>query len=172
MAKGEEITLYVSAGTKNIVVPNVLGKALEDAIIAIERNKLRVGSVKEEPSEKYLKGEVSYQSHSAFETVPIDTEINLHVSSGKVLGGDSQGEDTGTISPTENPKKGVKLTLGNLPKDREKVNIRLVLDGKTFYEKDFSTQTGSASIMIETKETLSLDVYYDGVYITTKEVAY
>lgn len=172
MAKGEEITLYVSAGTKNTVVPNVLGKTLEDAIIAIERNKLKVGTVKEEPSEKYLKGEVSYQSSSAFETVPIDTEINLHVSSGKVSSEDSSIEDTGTISPTENPKKSVKITLGNLPKDREKVNIRLVLDGKTFYEKDFSTQSGSASIMIETKETLSLDVYYDGVYITTKEVKY
>jgi len=62
--------------------------------------------------------------------------------------------------------------LGNLPKDRDKVNIRLVLDGKTYYEKDFSTQSGSATITVETNETLSLDVYYDGVYITTKEVKY
>ncbi len=171
MAKGDEVTLYVSKGTQNTVVPDVLGKTLEEAIVAIERNDLKVGTVKEEASDKYLKGEVSYQSKAAFETVPIDTQINLSVSTGKKT--DSENESGGdTISPTDNPKKSVKLTLGNLPKDREKVNIRLVLDGKTYYEKDFSTQSGSATITVETNETLSLDVYYDGVYITTKEVKY
>lgn len=171
MAKGDEVTLYVSKGTQNTVVPDVLGKTLEEAIVAIERNDLKVGTVKEEASDKYLKGEVSYQSKAAFETVPIDTQINLSVSTGKKT--DVENENGGdTISPTDNPKKSVKLTLGNLPKDRDKVNIRLVLDGKTYYEKDFSTQSGSATITVETNETLSLDVYYDGVYITTKEVKY
>ena len=171
MAKGDEVTLYVSKGTQNTVVPNVLGKTLEEAIVAIERNNLKVGTVKEEASDKYLKGEVSSQSKAAFETVPIGTQINLSVSTGKKT--DVENENGGdTISPTDNPKKSVKLTLGNLPKDRDKVNIRLVLDGKTYYEKDFSTQSGSATITVETNETLSLDVYYDGVYITTKEVKY
>ena len=69
-------------------------------------------------------------------------------------------------------KKTHTLTLGNLPKDREKVNIRLVLDGQTFYEKDFPTSSGTANISIEITESVSLDVYYDGVYTTTKEVKY
>ena len=66
----------------------------------------------------------------------------------------------------------MSLKLGNLPSDREKVNIRLVLDGQTYYEKDFPTEKGTATITLETTQTLSLDVYYDGVYITTKEVKY
>ncbi|MBE7055678.1 MAG: Stk1 family PASTA domain-containing Ser/Thr kinase [Ruminococcaceae bacterium] len=170
MAKGDEITLYVSRGTENTVVPELLGKTLNEAIVLIERNDLKVGDIKEEFSEKYPKGEIFRQSQEAFKTVPIDTEIDLYVSSGKKV--ENNGEDGGTSTEDKKPKKNVKLTLSNLPKDRETVTIKLVLDGKPYYEKDFSTSSGSVTLSVETDKTLSLDVYYDGVYITTKEVKY
>lgn len=170
LAEGDEITLYVSAGTKNTVVPEVVGKTLDEAIVIIERNNLKVGIVRESANSKYAKGKIFKQSKDSFETVPVGSAIDLYVSSGETESGSNEG--TGSNKNDKPVKKTHTLTLGNLPKDREKVNIRLVLDGQTFYEKDFPTSSGTANISIEITESVSLDVYYDGVYTTTKEVKY
>ncbi len=168
LSEGEEVTLYVSKGTQNTVVPDVLGKTRDEATILIERNDLNIGQIYERPSSKYKKGQIFKQGIKAFETVPTETKIDLYI---------ANGEKEETTNPDEqpnkeNPTKTVNITLGNLPKDREKVNIRLVLNGRPYYEKDFSTAEGKVVIPIETDKTLSLDVYYDSVYITTKEVKY
>ena len=176
----------MSAGAKNTVVPNVIGKKLEEAIVLIERNNLEVGTVEQAAKNGYGKGLIFKQSKKAYETVPEKTVINLYVSTGEEepgAEGNPESSENGDATekkpenntetekaPQSTKKKKVHLTLGNLPKDREKVNIRLVLDGQTYYEKDFQTAPGTASVTVETEKTLSLDVYYDGVYITTKEV--
>lgn len=178
MAEGDEVTLYVSAGTQNTVVPNVVGSTLEDAVVAIERNNLKVGTVKNENKNGFRKGEVFRQSRDAFETVAVNTVVNLYVATGeKETPSENDSENTDKPSQSEPPaakpqKHNVHLTLSNLPKDREKVTIRLVSDGQTYYEKEFPTSGGSASVSFDITESLSLDVYYDGVYITTKEVRY
>ncbi len=167
MAKGDEITLYVSVGTTNTVVPNVIGKTAEEATVLLERSDLKVKTIYKQPNNKYKKGQIFKQSISALEKVPVGTEIELYEVSG-------EEEEPTQIGGSEdnNPKKKVTLTLGNLPKDRQKVNIRLVLDGQRFYQGDFDTASGKAVIPLEITKTLSLDVYYDSVYITTKEVKY
>lgn len=178
MAEGDEVTLYVSAGTQNTVVPDVVGSTLEDAVVAIERNNLKVGTVKNENKNGFRKGEVFWQSRDAFETVAVNTVVNLYVATGeKETPSENDSENTDKPSQSEPPaakpqKHNVHLTLSNLPKDREKVTIRLVSDGQTYYEKEFPTSGGSASVSFDITESLSLDVYYDGVYITTKEVRY
>ena len=178
MAEGDEVTLYVSAGTQNTVVPNVVGSTFEDAVVAIERNNLKVGTVKNENKNGFRKGEVFRQSRDAFETVAVNTVVNLYVATGeKETPSENDSENTDKPSQSEPPaakpqKHNVHLTLSNLPKDREKVTIRLVSDGQTYYEKEFPTSGGSASVSFDITESLSLDVYYDGVYITTKEVRY
>lgn len=176
MAEGDEVTLYVSAGTQNTVVPNVVGSSLEEAVVAIERNNLKVGTVKNEKKNGFRKGEVFNQSRDAFETVAVNTVINLYVATGEKET-PAENEDGDKPSPSEQPpskpqKRTAHLTLSNLPKDREKVTVRLVSDGQTYYEKEFPTAAGSASVSFDITESLSLDVYYDGVYITTKEVRY
>ncbi|MBR1969670.1 MAG: Stk1 family PASTA domain-containing Ser/Thr kinase [Clostridia bacterium] len=175
LAEGDEVTLYVSTGTENTVVPDVVGSSLDEAIVAIERNNLKVGIVREQPKDGVNKGKIFKQSVKAFETVPVNTSVDLYISNGeKEESSDVTTEDpsqTGENIP-QDEKKNVKITLNNLPQTKDKVNIRLVLDGSTYYEKDFPTAPGSATITVETTESLSLDVYYDGVYITTKEVAY
>ena len=167
MAKGDEITLYVSVGTTNTVVPNVIGKTAEEATVLLERSDLKVKTIYKHPNKKYKKGQIFKQSITALEKVPVGTEIELYEASG-------EEEEPTQIGGAEdnNPKKKVTLTLGNLPKDRQKVNIRLVLDGQRFYQGDFDTASGKAVIPLEITKTLSLDVYYDSVYITTKEVKY
>ena len=174
MAEGDEVTLYVSKGTENTYVPDVIGDSLEDAIVAIERNNLKIGETISQPSDKYAKGEVCRLSKKANEIVPVNTVIDIYISNGEKENshGASVVDPSKPDSSDKNPKKTVNLTLSNLPKDKDKVKIRLVLDGKTFHEAEYSTTTGTATISIETEKTLSLDVYYDGIYRTTKEVKY
>ncbi len=174
MAEGDEVTLYVSKGTENTYVPDVIGDSLEDAIVAIERNNLKIGETISQPSDKYAKGEVCRLSKKANEIVPVNTVIDIYISNGEKENshGANVVDPSKPDSSEKNPKKTVNLTLSNLPKDKDKVKIRLVLDGKTFHEAEYSTATGTATISIETEKTLSLDVYYDGIYRTTKEVKY
>ena len=169
LAAGETVTLYISAATKYTIVPDVMGMTEERARIEIENNDLEVGTVTKEDTTKYAKGEVCYQSHNPNDRIPVGEKINLRISTGDP----NTGEDPETPhEPTPPKKKTVSLTLTALPKDRDTVRIRLVLDGKTFHEKDYSTSQGSVTIPITTDKTLSLDVYYDGTYIDTKEVKY
>lgn len=174
MAEGDEITLYVSKGTENTVVPDVLGKTLDEAIIAIERNNLKVGKVTEEASSKYLKGKVCRQSAKAFETVPVNTKIDIYVSTGKKTDeGSENNPSTGTESTNKPRKISIKLT--NLSKT-EPTKVKLILDGVRVYEGDVTAPAGSADITFEADSSLDLshgvDIYYDDTYRTTKEVKY
>lgn len=174
MAEGDEVTLYVSKGTENTVVPNILGKTLDEAIIAIERNNLKVGKVTEEASDNYLKGEVCRQSEKAFETVPVDTEIDIYVSTGKKTA--AENTDNGTDNtPDTNKPKTISVKLTNLSKT-EPTKVKLILDGVRVYEGDVSTATGSATVTFEADASLDtshgVDIYYDDTYRTTKEVKY
>ena len=174
MAGGDEITLYVSKGTENTVVPDILGKTLEEAIVSIERNSLKVGKVIEEASDKYLKGEVCRQSKKAFETVPAGTEIDIYVSTGKKQEG-TDSPNPADSSSGSNKAKTVSLKLTNLSKD-EPTKVKLILDGVRVYEGDVSTSSGSATVTFDVNSSLDVshgvDIYYDDTYRTTKEVKY
>ncbi len=176
LAAGETVTLYVSAETTYTIVPNLLGMTKEQARIELEENGLEAGSITEENTDKYAKGEVSYQSKEANDRVPEGTVIDLKISTGKEPEQEDdkdENKDNDTENKPDTPtKKTVALTLYNLPTNKDTVRIKLVSDGNVYYEKDFSTKSGSATIEIVTDKSLSLDVYYDGTYINTKEVAY
>ena len=171
MSEDDEITLYVSRGTENTVVPNVLGKTVDEAIITIERNNLKVGSVKEEDGSKYLKGEVCRQSEKAFKTVPVGTVIDISVSSGKEQGEAQTGNDDTTASSNKPKKVSVKLT--GLSKS-EPTKVKLIVDGMRVFEGDVPTTTGTATVSFEVGAALDLshgvDIYYNDAYRTTKEV--
>ncbi len=171
MSEDDEITLYVSKGTENTVVPSVLGKTVDEAIITIERNNLKVGSVKEEDGSKYLKGEVCRQSEKAFKTVPVGTVIDIFVSSGKEQDEAQAGNDDTTASSNKPKKVSVKLT--GLSKS-EPTKVKLIVDGMRVFEGDVPTTTGTATVSFEVGAALDLshgvDIYYNDAYRTTKEV--
>ena len=171
MAEGEEVTLYVSKGAEQKIVPDLVGKTREDALLAIEEKGLKVGSVKEAPSEKYPKGKVCRQSIDAYETVPAGTEIDLYISTGEK----AEAEDE-PLKPVEKPDKNskpktVSLRLTSLPKEKA-VTVKLVCDGVPIYESDITTSTGTETISFQIDKTSSLLIYYDGVYIRQEEVKY
>ena len=170
MGEGDEITLYVSKGTENTVVPNVVGKTIDEAIITIERNNLKV-AVKEEESSTHLKGEVFLQSKKAFTMVPVGTIIEITYSSGKVPA-DSSVQKEDTVISSGKPRK-VSLKLTNLSKS-DSTKVKIVIDGVRVYEGDVSTATGSATVSFEVDASIDLshkaDIYYNDTYRTTKEV--
>ena len=174
MGEGDEITLYVSKGTENTVVPNLLGQTGDQAIQKIRDNDLEVGEIKEEASDKYLKGEVCRQSIRAFETVPIGTKVDIYVSTGKKA---EEKPDAGTTggSQNSNTPKTVSMKLTSLSKTKP-TKVKLILDGVRVYEGDVSTSSGSATISFEIDPSLDtshgVDIYYDDTYRTTKEVKY
>ena len=171
MSEDDEITLYVSKGTENTVVPNVLGKTVDEAIITIERNNLKVGAVKEEDGSKYLKGEVCRQSEKAFKTVPVGTVIDIFVSSGKAQGETQTDNEDTTVSSNKPKKVSVKLT--GLSKG-DPTKVKLIVDGMRVFEGDVPTTTGTATVSFEVGAALDLshgvDIYYNDAYRTTKEV--
>lgn len=192
LAEGDEVTLYVAEGAKNTYVPNVLGKKLEDAMLAIESNNLKVGKITEEESDSYEKGEVCRQSLSANTTVPEGTEIDLCISSGKKEEPQENPEDNPADKPEEKPEdvptekpaekpaepqqpqsRSVSVKLTNLSKDGP-TKVRLMVDGVRVYEGDITSDSGSATIAFEADASLDIshgvDVYYDDTYRTTKEV--
>ncbi len=174
LAEGESVTLYVYAKTENVIVPNVLKMDKEEAIILLTERGLEVGDVTEDNASALPVDQISYQSIKADERVPVKSKINLKYSTGKNESEDDTKKDDTEIEPTPPPAqtKFFNIKLSGLPKDKETVRVKLVHDGKTYYEKDFPTSSGNATVQIESDKSLSLDVYYDGVYITTKEVKY
>ncbi len=171
IGEGDEITLYVSKGTESTVVPDVIGKTVDEAIITIERNNLKV-SIIEEDSSEHLKGEVFKQSKKPFTTVPVETVIEITCSTGKAPEDTPEVPVDPTIS-TDSPKK-VSVKLTNLSKDEVPTKVKILLDGIRVYEGDVPTTTGSATITFEVDPSLDLshgvDIYYDDAYRTTKEV--
>ncbi len=169
MASGDEVTLYVSKGAENTVVPDVVGKTVEEAIAIIERNDLKV-TVIEEYNEDYAIGKVFKQSEKALLTVPVGTTIEITCSASKEnpdgSGDNSRGDD-------EKPKT-VSVTLTNLSKTDTPTKVKIMLDGVRVYEGDVPTTTGSATVTFEVDSSADLshgvDIYYDDAYRTTKEV--
>ncbi len=190
---GETVTLYVSRGSANAIVPNVVGQREADARAAIERAGLTVGEVVREENETYVRGLVYDQGYTAYTKVPEGTKVDIFVSNGSSRGADTAdegGEDTAgqpaasePAPEAEQPSKPevvddpssieeMKTTyLGlKLPTDRPRVTIKLVCDGKVIYEKEHNTDGGRADISLKSRGVKNVDIYIDGKLEETREV--
>lgn len=195
LSPGDTVTLYVSKGSANAVVPNVVGLSEADARTLIERSGLAVGEVVHESNSKYVKGLVYDQGYTAFTKVPEGTKVDIFVSDGASAensnGKDSDDEITNTEQTPENNNQDNNTTKPavvddpsqieemktkylslNLPQDRTKVTVKLVCDGKVIYEKEHNTSSGTADISLKSRGTISVDIYFDDEFVATKEVKF
>ncbi len=83
--KGSTVTLTVSTGPGNTSVPAVEGQPLDAAQRAIQQAHLTVGQVQQQSSTQVPNGDVITTSPTAGQTVPINTSVEIFVSSGKPL---------------------------------------------------------------------------------------
>jgi eukaryotic-like serine/threonine-protein kinase len=81
--KGSTVTLTVSTGPGNTSVPAVEGEPQDAARRAIQQAHLKVGQVRQQSSNEVADGNVINTSPTAGQTVPINTSVEMFVSSGK-----------------------------------------------------------------------------------------
>ena len=85
MPVGSAVDLVVSAGPPTpapVVVPDVIGRPLDDARSALAAVPLTVGTVAEQPDPVVLAGSVLRSTPAAGAQVPSDSAVDLVVSSG------------------------------------------------------------------------------------------
>ncbi len=92
---GETVKLYVSKGSANAVVPNVIGLSEADARTLIERSGLAVGEIVRKSSSEYVKGLVCDQSYTPYTKVPEDTKVDIFISDGAPSVSDGKTESDG-----------------------------------------------------------------------------
>jgi serine/threonine-protein kinase len=81
--KGSTVAVTVSTGPGNTSVPAVEGQPLGGAERAIQQAHLKVGQVQQQTSSQIASGDVISTSPTAGQTVPINTSVEIFVSSGK-----------------------------------------------------------------------------------------
>lgn len=84
---GSEIRLTISLGPKlkEIRMPNLLGKTLEEAEQILEENKLSVGEITNEISYEYFSGQIMEQSIQPQKSILQGETVNLTISKGPGL---------------------------------------------------------------------------------------
>lgn len=119
VAQGDVIVMYLSQGPefKDVVMPSLLGKTLEEAKLEIERNALIVGEVTESTSVADTPGTIVEQSVAEGETVKAGTTIHL------------------VVAPERTSM------VGNVTISREQVGKYISSDGRSFVK----VSTGPAS---------------------------
>jgi serine/threonine-protein kinase len=82
---GDDITIYVSSGLKQVTVPDVTGMTLDEAKAALKAANLKVGQVTEEAAPDAQPSEVLRQFPAADKEVDTGTEIDLVVAAGATV---------------------------------------------------------------------------------------
>ena len=80
--EGDTVTIFVSAGRRQVEVPNLSGKTLQEAENILREEGLRLGEVTSESSDEVEEDRVISQSPSAGEQVDANSKVNLVVSQG------------------------------------------------------------------------------------------
>lgn len=80
--EGDTVTLTVSEGPRQTEVPDLIGLTQEEAEIAIDDAKLRLGKVAQAPSDEVEVGSVISQSPEPGNEVDVRSRVNLVISAG------------------------------------------------------------------------------------------
>lgn len=136
------VTIYIASDKKTVKVPNLENMTQEEAKLALDAVGLKVGTVKEEASEKE-KGKVISQEIESDTMVPEGTKVNFSISSG-------------------NNAVNITVKLLNTQKEGK---VIIYVDGVPYLEKDRIFQDNSEkSFQVEGSGT---DVTYS---VTIDEV--
>lgn len=80
--KGDTITLIVSKGPEQAIIPSLLGKSVSDARTALESAGLKLGNTTQEANDSYASGQIFYQDYTSGDKVNKGTTVNVKVSTG------------------------------------------------------------------------------------------
>ena len=173
VAKGDTITITASKGkeTKTTIVPNLLGRNIDDAIQMIKDAGLTYNGKSSDYSDSYSENQVMDQSISAGKTVEEGTTISLTVSLG------SRVTSYSASIPIESPF-GRDITDGDGNTDvYDSGQVTVVVykpDGSSETVYDQNTSEGSLPGSVNTTSTASgsgtVYVYLNGVQVSSYSV--
>ena len=173
VAKGDTITITASKGkeTKTTIVPNLLGRNIDDAIQMIKDAGLTYNGKSSDYSDSYSENQVMNQSISAGKTVEEGTTISLTVSLG------SRVTSYSASIPIESPF-GRDITDGDGNTDvYDSGQVTVVVykpDGSSETVYDQNTSEGSLPGSVSTTSTASgsgtVYVYLNGVQVSSYSV--
>ena len=173
VAKGDTITITASKGkeTKTTIVPNLLGRNIDDAIQMIKDAGLTYNGKSSDYSDSYSENQVMNQSISAGKTVDEGTTISLTVSLG------SRVTSYSASIPIESPF-GRDITDGDGNTDvYDSGQVTVVVykpDGSSETVYDQNTSEGSLPGSVSTTSTASgsgtVYVYLNGVQVSSYSV--
>ncbi len=147
VSPGDIIKIYVSSTEDTLVVPDLMGKTLEEAEELIEEAGLKVGAISEMESTK-KEGTIIQQVPSPGETVDKDAEIDIIISK----------KSDGAISKT------ITVTI---PQDKETTQIKVVANGKTAFNQSVNKKEIAKDVLVEGTAPLKVEIYHDGVLVSS-----
>ena len=112
---GDVVTLTVSAGVRQVIVPDVTGQTLEEATATLKEAKLKVGDVTTRDDPEAEPSEVLEQFPSSGEEVPVGREIDLVVAAASTVPdvtGETEADATALLEDA-----GYEVSVATEPSD-------------------------------------------------------
>lgn len=181
--EGSKVDITVSKGPEVVTfpMPNLVGKTLEEAKIILEQNNLKIGSVKEEYSNVYVRGHVMDQNIPANADVSKESVVNLVVSKGtddpdhmeEIEEGNGEEQEETTTPSTKTISIGLKEYEGVGTIDVEIYQIGSLNNKKVFSKKHNVDEEGSfIRAQVSGTGTQEFVVYINGEKKDTVEVTF
>lgn len=175
---GATVTVVVSSGSANTnkTVPNLKGMTADEAKSALEKAGLSLGSVHEQESTEEAGTVIS-------QTVPYGTEVAKGTSVGITIakeaapetpdnnnGDDNNGGANGGTGSASVSVTSSRITVSNLPTDRDTCSVTISVGGSTLYSHTVRTSNGQASCSVSYSSTKRVVVTVDGSTVYDQDV--
>lgn len=167
------IELYVctSKPEEHIEVPSVAGLTKSQAQAVLEAAGLRVGNVKKEYSNK-AEGKIISQNPSENSESPKGTYVDIVISAGKEPEAEKPPQ-TNNEEPTNEVKPQKKTITIPLPETGdENIHVRVLANGKEFYNKTHARSEGKVDIIVEATKDANIQVYFGDNLVVEKVVEF
>jgi serine/threonine-protein kinase len=172
--EGTKVHFVVSKGpkVKNVIMPKLVGKTLEEALQIIKEKGLTKGEVVPQPSDEVEEGRVIWQSYEQGNEIEEGTAVDLYVSSGKGGGsGDNNGDNDDKDNPDDNKEISSDLNI-TIPQDKSQTEVKVLkIDGgasTVYYDRIHYPSDGTIVIPIKGTKNTKFEVYFDNTLQATK----
>lgn len=176
VSENSSVLLHVSSGSSDeCIVPKVEGETLASARKLITEAGLKVSITERETDNE--PGKVISQKPASGTTAKEGDIVNI------VVGVEPEEEVTPTptakptAEPTEAPTSApteapTKKTLSiQIPEDAgETVQVKVVANGKTIYDKAHKKSEGTVDIPVQARNDATVEVYIDGEFVMSRVV--
>jgi serine/threonine-protein kinase len=168
-----EVSYVLSKGpeVEYILMPDLLGKHIDDVQNTILERGFAIGEITYKPSDEVGMDLVLYQSYPSGTEVEMGTIINLIVSSGVEV--QIENPDEGDDISNDDTSGNGELVI-ELPQDKKKVHLLVerVLEDKRVivYENQVKTETSPLTISIEGFGVQKFEIFINSEYYGVEEI--